>query len=211
MKSQSLLKNLTYWNRKLHIHIGLLLLLFIWLFSFSGLLLNHSQWKFASFWDEREEKLTQTPVIIPANLDSVRIINNLMEQLNLKGEVSEVKMSADSIDFRVSFPGTIRNLHIDFRKAICFQKEIHFNFWGKIRTLHTFNGANKANPNIEPNWVITHIWRFSMDGIAIGLIFLCISSWVMWFKIRKEYAWGSIVLALGFLGAIYFVFLLRML
>ena len=36
---------------KLHIYLGLFLLLFMWLFGFSGLLLNH-HWEFASFWEE---------------------------------------------------------------------------------------------------------------------------------------------------------------
>jgi len=29
------------WNRKLHFYTGLFLLFFLWLFAFSGLLLNH--------------------------------------------------------------------------------------------------------------------------------------------------------------------------
>ncbi len=49
-----------------------------------------------------------------------------------------------------------------------------------------------------------------MDGIALGLLFLCVSSWVMWYKVRREFAWGALVLGLGLLGAGYFVFLLRM-
>lgn len=210
MKSQSGFKKFASWNRTLHIHLGLLLLLFIWLFSFSGLLLNHSQWKFASFWEQREERKTETDLVIPNDLDSAAIIQNVLHQLKLKGEVSEVSYSADSIDMRVSFPGTVRDLHVDIRKGKVFQKEIHFNWWGKLRTLHTFNGANKGNPQVPPNWIITYIWRFAMDGIAIGLILLCMSSWIMWYKIRKDYMWGSIILIAGCIGAIYFVFLLKL-
>jgi len=32
------------WNRRLHYYLGLYFLLFIWLFSFTGLLLNHPRW-----------------------------------------------------------------------------------------------------------------------------------------------------------------------
>ena len=42
-------------NKKLHIYLGLFLVFFIWLFSLSGLILNHGNWKFASFWEERLE------------------------------------------------------------------------------------------------------------------------------------------------------------
>ena len=36
------------WNRKLHYYLGLVTLLFVWVFCFTGLLLNY-QWKFAEF------------------------------------------------------------------------------------------------------------------------------------------------------------------
>ena len=32
------------WNKKLHYYLGLYFLLFLWLFSFTGLLLNHPRW-----------------------------------------------------------------------------------------------------------------------------------------------------------------------
>ncbi len=46
---------LAVWNRKLHYYTGLYLLLFLWLFAFTGLLLNHPQWTFAEFWPTRAQ------------------------------------------------------------------------------------------------------------------------------------------------------------
>jgi hypothetical protein len=43
------------WNRKLHFYAGLFLLFFLWLFAFSGLLLNHPSWSFAEFWNNRRQ------------------------------------------------------------------------------------------------------------------------------------------------------------
>src|ERR1700687_2171274 len=43
------------WNRKLHFYAGLFLLFFMWLFAFSGLLLNHPNWNFAESWNKRKE------------------------------------------------------------------------------------------------------------------------------------------------------------
>jgi hypothetical protein len=91
------------------------------------------------------------------------------------------------------------------------QKKIVFNWWGKMRVLHTFNGSDKMDPGVRPNWPETRIWRLSMDVIALGLIFLCISSWIMWYEIRKNYSAGVIVLILGIAGAIFLIFLLRIL
>lgn len=201
-------KNLYFWSRKFHTHIGLFLLLFIWLFSISGLLLNHgSKWKFAGFWDERKEKTTITPVLIDPKLDSAALLKNIMYQLKISGEISLVYLTPDSLDFRLSIPGHERNLHINIKDGICTQKELTFNGWGKLRILHTFIGVNKVNPGIPPNWIVTRIWQFVKDVIAIGFIILCISSWIMWYKLRIKYRWGLPVLLLGIAVSIYFIFL----
>ncbi len=211
MQFQKFFKNLNFWNRKLHIHLGLFLLLFIWLFSFSGLLLNHGEWKISSFWDERKETKTVIPIHASNRSDSSTLLKDMMSQLKIAGEISDVKMWADSLHFRVSKPGEVRTMEINFITGVCTQKEMQYNLAGKIRTLHTFNGVDKNNPDMQANWLITSVWKLSMDGIAIGLLLLCISSWIMWFKIRERYRWGWIVLIFGLGAAIYFVFVLRML
>lgn len=193
-------------NRKFHIHIGLFLLLFIWLFSLSGLLLNHGGWKFASFWEQRKQTESVTEITLPAELDSAALVHSVMEKLQISGEVANVKYSVDALDFRVASPGFGRELHVDLAKGTVSQKEYELNIWGKIRTLHTFNGVDKNNIKKEANWFVTSVWKFAMDGIAIALIFLCFSSWVMWYKIRRDYRWGALMLVTGFLASFYFVF-----
>jgi hypothetical protein len=176
------------------------------------LLLNHaSKWKFANFWEDRKEKETVTSVHTTANLDSAALLKNIMQQLKIEGEVTKAWITTDSIEFRVSIPGHERYLHVDLRKGICKQKEVIINWWGKIKNLHTFNGVKRENPDMQPNWIITNIWKFVMDGIAIGFIIMCISSWIMWYKLRKKYTWGPIILISGFAIAIYFVFVVKML
>jgi hypothetical protein len=201
---------LIYWNRKLHIYIGLFLILFILLFSFSGLLFNHNDWEFASFWKERKEKEISIPVTIPVKLDSTILLQSFMKQLDISGEVNNVKLTGEKVSFRVYKPGIIHDITVNFTERRAFRKEMKYNFWGKIRTLHTFNGSNKAFPSAQPNWLITRIWRITMDLVATGLIFLCISSWIMWYKVRKNYSYGFLVLVSGIGIAMFFVFLLRL-
>lgn len=203
------MRNLNFWNRKLHIHLGLFLLLFIWLFSISGLLLNHGSWEFASFWEQRKQKESVTKMTLPIALDSAGLLHMVMEKLEISGEVTNVKYSTDALDFRVGSPGVGRDLHVDLRSGTVSQKEYKLNIWGKIRTLHTFNGVDKKNIDKQPNWIITHVWRFAMDAIAVALILLCVSSWIMWYKIRKDYRWSATVLIAGFLTSIYFVYLIK--
>ncbi|TAL80402.1 MAG: hypothetical protein EPN88_01290, partial [Bacteroidetes bacterium] len=131
MKTPILIENIIYWNHKFHIYIGLFLLLFILFFSFSGLLLNHSQWKFASFWKERKETGIITPLTIPVNPDSTSLIQDIMKQLILSGEISNVKLTPESINFMVVKPGTSQDIHLDLKSGISVRKEMVFNWWGK--------------------------------------------------------------------------------
>lgn len=203
------MKTLNLWNRKLHIHIGLFLLLFIWLFSLSGLLLNHGGWKFSSFWEQRKRNEIVTHMAFPSQLDSAALLHSVMDKLGISGEVTNVKYSADALDFRVTSPGKGKELHVDRVKGTVTRKEYELNIWGKIRTLHTFNGVDRNNSSKEENWLVTSVWKFAMDGIAILLIFLCVSSWIMWYKIRNDYKWSAFILMAGFLTSLYFVYLIR--
>jgi hypothetical protein len=211
MKPNFFVEGIIFWNHKLHIYIGLFLLLFILFFSISGLIFNHSNWSFTSFWKERKETELISNVIISENSDSIALIDNLTKQLKFSGEISNVKINSESINFRIVKPGITRDITVDRKNGKCISKEIAFNFWGKIRSLHTFNGSDKLNQGIKLNWLFTRIWRLVMDSIALGLIFLCISSWIMWFNVRKSYPLGLMILILGAIGAFYFVYILRIL
>ena len=46
-------KTLESWNRRLHYYLGLYFLLFLWLFSLTGLMLNHQQW-FRDLYERRQ-------------------------------------------------------------------------------------------------------------------------------------------------------------
>lgn len=109
MRSQKLFKDVNFYSRKIHIHLGLFLLLFIWLFAFSGLLLNLGDWKISNFYEKRKETSTVTPINIPAGRDSSTLITNIVSQLKIEGEITNVKMWPDSLHFQVSRPGQVRS------------------------------------------------------------------------------------------------------
>ena len=75
------------WNRRVHFYLGLYLLFFIWLFAFTGLLLNHPRWQFAQFWPNRIQSTTEhtlESVTAVADIDRAR---EVMRQLGIAGEV----------------------------------------------------------------------------------------------------------------------------
>jgi hypothetical protein len=85
-KTESL-KNLEAWNRKIHYYLGLYLLFFIWLFAFSGLLLNNSGWNFFEFWEKRQESAQERALTTPPLGSDLAQANDLIGQLGLSGEV----------------------------------------------------------------------------------------------------------------------------
>jgi hypothetical protein len=66
-RGPQLAETLKVWNRKLHYYLGLYLLFFVWLFALSGLLLNHSSWKFAEFWGNRKQATYERAITMPSS------------------------------------------------------------------------------------------------------------------------------------------------
>ena len=58
---------LKLWNRKLHYYVGLYLLFFVWLFAFTGLVLNHPKWTFDEFWDSRRQTADEREIAAPGS------------------------------------------------------------------------------------------------------------------------------------------------
>jgi len=71
--------------------------------------------------------------------------------------------------------------------------------------LHTFDVEKRGNAGAPRNWLLSKIWCFTMDAVAVGLIFMVLSSYYMWFRLKKIHLLGWITLALGFVICGFFV------
>lgn len=200
------MRNFTAVNRKLHIYLGLFIIFFVWLFFVTGLIMNHTKWKVRNFYEKRIEETISFNVsdrIIHGNHDRVNTIKNY---LNIEGEVSNIRIKAGNIGFRVSSPGLVQEVNVD-SAGRGSMKVLKYNFWGKLHTLHLFNGMDKNDPGQRPDWIVTKLWRIMMDLTAIILIILSLGSWIMWYKVRRDYKAGYIFLAAGIIIAGYYLFL----
>src|ERR1035441_1125119 len=88
--SRRLADGFQVWNRKLHYYVGLYLLFFLWLFAFTGLLLNHS-WNFAQFFPNRKVSTWERPVQPPALASDLGQAQDLMRQLRSEEHTSELQ------------------------------------------------------------------------------------------------------------------------
>jgi hypothetical protein len=199
------------WNRQLHYYLGLYLLFFVWLFSFTGLLLNHSQWKFAEFWDSRRQSSAERDILAPPPGDDLAQARDLMRQLGIRGEIEWTATRKDTarFDFRVSRPGQIYEIKADFNGKKTTLQQIDLNTWGVIRILHTFTGVRVDDSRNSRDWVLTSLWAWTMDAVAIGLILMVLSSYYMWFELPQKRRLGAVMLSLGLLSCGLFCFGLR--
>jgi hypothetical protein len=199
------------WNRKLHYYLGLYLLFFVWLFSFSGLLLNHSSWKFAEFWDSRKQTTVEHPIIAPEPGDDLAQARQILRQLGLSGEIEWTSKRADpnQFDFRVSRPGHIVDIKADFGQNRAQIQQIDLNTWGVMRILHTFTGVRANDSRNTRDWFLTSVWALAMDAVAAGLILMVLSSVVMWLELPRKRWLGLGAVGLGFLSCGLFCVALR--
>ena len=83
------------------------------------------------------------------------------------------------------------------------------NVWGVMNQLHTFTGAPAGDTRNERDWLLTTVWALSMDAVALGLIWMVISSYVMWYRLPTKRRVGIVALMLGFATCAAFVAGLR--
>jgi hypothetical protein len=199
------------YNRKFHYYLGLYLLFFVWLFSFTGLLLNHSQWKFAEFWEHRQQNSNEYDIQAPPRGNDLSQARDLMRQLGIRGEIDWTTTRNDSsrFDFRASRPGHICEIKADFARNKANVHCIDLNAWGVMRILHTFTGVRADDSRNRRDWVLTSVWAWTMDGVAAGLILMVFSSYYMWFELPQKRKPGAVVLVLGILSCCLFCFGLR--
>jgi hypothetical protein len=198
------------WNRKVHIYSGLYLWFFVGLFTFTGLLLNHPEWRFAEFWTNRRQSAVEKPIArSPIAGGDLALARDLMQQLGLRGEVEWTKAPAarpSRFEFRVSRPGTICEVNADLEANKASVKQIELNGWGVAHVLHAFTGVRRDDARNNRDWGLTKMWVFAMDATAAGLVIMVLSSLVMWYDESRRRAAGAVVLLSGALLCGFFVF-----
>ena len=186
------------WTRRLHNYLGLYLLLFIWLFSVSGLVLNHSKWTAAQFWKSREEITTEHRITRPDVSGDVALASILMAQLGVVGEIQETTTRGDTLfEFQVVKPGQVVRVRARLDSARASVTAIRVNTWGVLDALHKFTGVKMGDPSRTRDWMLTRLWSLAMDALALGLVFIVASGLYLWYRLPLKRRPGLVALAAG--------------
>ncbi len=195
------------WNRRLHYYLGLYLLLACWLFALTGILLNHPTWEFAQFWPSRVQTRTEHTLTAPEGATDLARARDLMQQFGLVGEVQwpATRPAGEGLAFQVIRPGLAIEVKADLAAARATVLHQAYNVWGLVHTLHTFGGV-RANDRVNVrDWPMTTVWVLSMDALAVGLLLMVASSYIMWFRLKTKRRGGVIALVLGVATCAWFV------
>lgn len=199
------------WNRRSHYYLGLFLLFFCWLFVLTGLLLNHPRWQFAQFWPNRVQTTSEQEIAIGSMTVDEERAREAMRQLGLAGEIQWPPTQAASgpLKFQVSRPGLVADVVVDLTSGHAVVQRSRLNGWGVMNLLHTFTGVRAGDTRNERDWLLTTVWALSMDAVALGLIWMVVSSYIMWYRLPTKRRGGIVALTLGCVSCAAFVAGLR--
>ena len=199
------------WNRRIHYYLGLYLLFFTWLFAVTGLLLNHPRWQFAQFWPNRLQTTTEYDIRPPAAGSDADRARELMRQLGIAGEIQWPAQQSGPFAFQVSRPGLIVDVKADLEQGRATVQRNQLNAWGVMHLLHTFTGVRAGDDRNGRDWLVTTVWALSMDAVAVGLIVMVFSSYIMWYRLKGKRLGGIVALLIGCVSCGALVFGLRLL
>jgi len=193
------------WNRRIHYHLGLFTLLFVWIFSLSGLFLNHPDW-----FSERA-KWTETfrDVQLPKTGDDQVTANEILRQLNLSGEkiYGFSYPEEEHLRFRVIRFNGLTGIDADLLTGRVRVRSTHWSLAKSLSNLHTLTGVRKVwnESNSARDWIMTWIWSVSIDAIAVALIVMTLSSIYMWLQLKPKRKMGLLALGLGTAVCVFFL------
>ncbi len=173
------------WNKKIHIYLGLYLLLFLWLFSVSGLFLNHPKW----FGGQPQRATLETQVEMPESGDPLSKAQNLMGQLELIGEaIFREDQKPGQFAFIAMRPDERTFVNVDLETRLAKVTHVEGNVGQMLGNLHTFSGVRPIWGERESvrDWLPTRIWGFCIDALAVGVILLVASSLYMGLRQKEK-------------------------
>jgi hypothetical protein len=186
------------WNRKVHYYLGLYFVFFLWLFSLTGLLLNHGQWAMALAANQRHETKDERTIQTPDGDTDLARARDLMRQLGLIGEINwPTVQQPGQLTFNVNRPNEASQVQVDLAQKRASIQHFDNRHIATFRIFHTFSGSRYVD-TAQRDWIVTTAWVIAMDALAAGLIVMVFGSYYMWYRLKQRHTLGLVALGAGF-------------
>ena len=195
------------WNRRLHYYLGLYFLLFIWLFSFTGLLLNHPRWSLSRIPNDANPAY-ERPIEPPRGGADLERARDVMRQLGLSGEIDwpQAAQAQGRLDFNIAYPKQATQVRVDLARRRATVQQVDRSLWSGLRIMHTFSGWRYTSAGTSRDWLVTSVWVVAMDALAAGLLVMVFGSYYMWWRLGRMRVVGWVALAAGWASCVLFVY-----
>jgi hypothetical protein len=122
-----------------------------------------------------------------------------MRQLGIEGDIlwTTTRTDTNQFVFQVRRPGHYYFINADLALNRVTLRHSEVNLWGVMKVLHVFSGVSMDDSRQSRDWALTTVWAYSMDAVAVGLIFMVLSSLYMWWELPKKRLLGAVILGLG--------------
>ena len=186
--------NFRYWNKELHLYIGLFLSPFVLIYCVSTILLNHN-WKPWSGGSGTQSRQMEVRLDSSGGAENLLLAKQVMRQAGVAGEILYINRQKNKLVFPVVRPRETVNFEVDLERGTARIESRGKDFWDALNYLHKSPGPHVAA--IRGNWVYTVIWKVLANTAACLLIFMTAGGVYLWALVKSERKTGLSVLGAG--------------
>ncbi len=192
--------------RDIHLYAGLFISPFILVFSISAIILNHNFIQWQENWEEWtfsvDDVVDESVKFKLRSIAKTKIeyAKDILEQLNVKGEISNIFGDSIKLYIPVTKPGYRISIKADLLSGIAYIHSEKVSFWKKLIWLHKMPGPHNAI--IRGNWTKTKFWSSLVDLSVICLLLTSVTGVILWYSFKGERYLGLIALFIGFISIV---------
>lgn len=180
-------KSLYRWNRQLHLYLGIAVSPLLLVFAITTILLNHGVIPSPVIQD------TTVSVALDDGLEGSALVESVLEQLNLTGEVvgrGQIRNGKTTI--QVAKPGNAKIINVNVEKQEAVVSDRSFGLMDTLRYLHLNPGPHKS-----PSWIFSKMWGWVADATVYITLFLTVTGIFLWAVLKSERKAGLVALGTG--------------
>jgi hypothetical protein len=172
--------------RSIHLWLGGAAALYLLVYGVSAVQMAHHDW-----FTLRPQVTRGEIALSPAAAAEARpAARELMDLHGLRGELGDVRATANGFAFRVVRPGTVHAVTVDRAAGRARVETSVASFLGMLNRIHHVAG-------VRHEYGLLNAWGAFVVAVSVGLILLAATGIYLWFKMQRERRVGVVLLAVS--------------